>query len=177
MHGLIASVAWKLAQIGRDREDIEQELHLKLLKYLASYDPRKGRLQAFATAIVKRQAANLLRAKRALKRDHHGVRSLSMELANEEEGPVELADTISQRHLGARLGRATREEHELAALAMDIRDVIASLPPELADLAERLKTDSLSQIARDLGIPRTTLADRVRKLRRYFEQAGLRDYL
>lgn len=176
MHGLIASVARKLAQIG-DREDIEQELHLKLLKYLASYDPQKGRRQAFATAIVKRQAANLLRAKRAMKRDHRGVRSLSMELANEEEGPVELADTISQRHSGARLGRATREEHELAALAMDIRDVIASLPHELADLAARLKTDSLSQIARDLGIPRTTLADRVRKLRRCFEQAGLRDYL
>jgi len=64
---------------------------------------------------------------------------------------VELADTISQRHLGARLGRATREEHELADLAMDVRDVIASLPPELCELAERLKTDSLSQIARGTG--------------------------
>ena len=177
MHGLITSVARKLAQIG-DREDIEQELHLKLLKHLASYDPQKGRRQAFVTVIVKRQAANLLRAKWALKRDHRGVRSLSMELAkNDEEGPVELADTISQRHLGARLGRATREEHELADLAMDVRDVIAGLPPELGELAQRLKTDSLSQIARDLGVPRTTLADRVRKLRRCFEQAGLRDYL
>jgi len=74
---------------------------------------------------------------------------------------VELADTISQRHLGARLGRATREEHELADLAMDVRDVIASLPPELCELAERLKTDSLSQIARGTGhLPR--VADGIR---------------
>ncbi|GAB6184576.1 sigma factor [Thermopirellula anaerolimosa] len=161
-----------------DREDIEQELRLKLLKHLASYDPQQGRRQAFVTALVERQAANLLRAKWAEKRDHRSVRSLSMVVAeDEEEGPVELAETISQRHLDARLGRATREEHELAELVMDVRDVIAGLPPELGELAQRLKTDSLSQIARDLGVPRTTLADRVRKLRRCFEQAGLRDYL
>ncbi len=161
-----------------DCEDIEQELRLKLLKHLASYDPQQGCRQAFVTALVERQAANLLRAKRAEKRDHRSVRSLSMVVAeDEEEGPVELADTISQRHLDARLGRATREEHELAELAMDVNDVIAGLPPELGELARRLKTDSLSQIARDLGVPRTTLADRVQKLRRCFEQAGLQHYL
>jgi|YNPNPStandDraft_1061719.scaffolds.fasta_scaffold00077_41 RNA polymerase sigma-70 factor (ECF subfamily) len=161
-----------------DRDCIEQELRLKLLKHAASYDPQQGHRHAFVTALVQRQAANVLRAKRAEKRDHRHVHSLSAVVAaDKEEGPVVLADTISRRHLDARLGRATREEHELAALAMDVHDVIASLPPELGELARRLKTDSLSQIARDLGIPRTTLADRVRKLRRYFEQAGLRDYL
>jgi len=161
-----------------DREDIEQELRLKLLMHFAGYDPRQGHWHAFVTALVERQAANLLRAKRAEKRDHRSVRSLSMEVAEDaEEGPVELADTISPRHLASRLGRATREERELAELAMDVSDVIAGLPPELRELAQRLKTDSLSQIARDLGVPRTTLADRVRKLRRCFEQAGLRDYL
>jgi RNA polymerase sigma-70 factor (ECF subfamily) len=159
-----------------DREDIEQELRLKLLMHSAGYDPRQGHWHAFVTALVERQAANLLRAKRAEKRDHRSVRSLSMEVADAEEGPVELADTISPRHLESRLGRATREEHELAELAMDLSDVIAGLAPELRELAQRLKTDCLSQIARDLGVPRTTLADRVRKLRRCFEQAGLRDY-
>lgn len=161
-----------------DREDIAQELRLKLLMHSAGYDPQQGHRHAFVTALVERHAANLLRAKRAEKRDHRSVRSLSMQLADDaEEGPVELTDAISPRHLDARLGRASREEHELAELAMDVSEAIAGLPPELREVAQRLKTDTLSQIARDLGVPRTTLSDRVRKLRRCFEQTGLGDYV
>jgi transposase-like protein len=40
-----------------------------------------------------------------------------------------------------------------------------------------LKSHSIAEIARDLGVPRTTLNDTVRRLRQRFEQAGLRAYL
>ena len=55
--------------------------------------------------------------------------------------------------------------------------VLDRLPPKLRDLAERLKGDSLSQIARDTGVPRTTLYESVRRLRQIFERAGLGKYL
>jgi len=161
-----------------DREDIEQEFWLKLVKHLSSFDPRQGHRHAFVTTVVERCAATLLRNKTAEKRDHRRVRSLNVVIADDEhEGPVELGDTVSRRELDARLGHAPRDEHDLAQLALDIASVIASLSPEMRELAERLKTDSVSQIARDLGVPRTTLNDRVRELRRRFEDAGLRDYL
>jgi hypothetical protein len=59
----------------------------------------------------------------------------------------------------------------------DLADVVAHLPKELRDLAERLKSRSLSETSRELGIPRSTLQRRVHRLRQYFEDAGLRIYL
>lgn len=161
-----------------DREDIEQELRLKLLKHFSSYDPQQGHRHAFVTAVVERHAANLLRDRQAEKRDHRRVCSLNVVIADEEdEGPVELGDTIGRRELDARLGRSLRDQQELAELVLDMADVIAGLTPELRDLAERLKADSASQVARDLGVPRTTLNGTIQKLRQRFEGAGLRDYL
>jgi hypothetical protein len=40
-----------------------------------------------------------------------------------------------------------------------------------------LKSCSLSEIARDLGVPRTTLQRKVQRLRQCFENAGLKNYL
>ena len=40
-----------------------------------------------------------------------------------------------------------------------------------------MKTQSISAIAREIGVPRTTLNDTVRRLRQRFEAAGLRDYV
>jgi RNA polymerase sigma-70 factor (ECF subfamily) len=161
-----------------DREDIEQELRLKLVKHFSSYDSGQGHRHAFVTAVVERHAANLLRDKQAEKRDHRRVRSLNVVIADDEdEGPVELGDTISRRELDARLGRSTGDQHHLAELVLDTAEVIAGLTPELRKLAERLKTDSVSRVARDLRVPRTTLNGRIRELRQRFERAGLRDYL
>lgn len=161
-----------------DQADIEQELTLKLLKALSGFDPDQGHKNVFVTAVIERFVANLLRDKQAEKRDHRRVCSLNVVIADDEdEGPVELGDTVSRREQDARLGQAPRDEHDLAQLVLDMVEVIATLPSELRELAERLKTDSVSQVARDLGVPRTTLNGRVRELRRRFERAGLKDYL
>ena len=45
------------------------------------------------------------------------------------------------------------------------------------DLCERLKHHSITEVAQQLGIPRTTLHDAIGRLRQHFEDAGLRDYL
>jgi RNA polymerase sigma-70 factor (ECF subfamily) len=51
------------------------------------------------------------------------------------------------------------------------------LPDELRDLCERLRDDTMAEIAREMGVPRTTLYDRLSKLRDAFREAGLEDYL
>jgi RNA polymerase sigma-70 factor (ECF subfamily) len=95
----------------------------------------------------------------------------------DDNGPIELGETISQREYNARRRRFPRSPAELAQLAGDVADVLAKAPEELRDLAERLKTQSVSEIARDTGVPRTTLYEAVRHLRRRFESAGLKEYL
>jgi RNA polymerase sigma-70 factor (ECF subfamily) len=155
----------------QDRQDLEQELIARLLHSLRSFDPKQAHRKAFVTAVVERDVANILRDKQAEKRDHRRIGSLHVMIEVTEDGPTELAE------FNARRCRDPRSAEDLAQLASDLAEVVAALPEELRDLAERLKTESISAIARAVGVPRTTLNDTVRRLRQRFEQAGLRDYL
>lgn len=161
----------------QDRQDLEQELIARLLHSLRSFDPKQAHRKAFVTAVVERDVANLLRDKQAEKRDHRRIGTLNVMIEVTEDGPTELAETIGEREFNARRCRDPRSAEDLAQLACDLAEIVAALPDELRDLAERLKTQSISAIARDVGVPRTTLNDTVRRLRQRFEQAGLRDYL
>jgi DNA-directed RNA polymerase specialized sigma24 family protein len=144
---------------------------------LPSFDPNQAHRNKFITTVVERYVANILRDKRAGKRDHRRVSSLNVMIDVADEGPIELGETIGQRELDAQRGRYPRSDEELAQLVGDMADVMAKLPDELRDLAERLKTQTVSEIARDMGVPRTTLNESVRRLRRRFESAGLKDYV
>jgi len=160
-----------------DREDIQQQLYQHLIRRAKFFDPEKAHWNVFATTLIERFVADILRRKRAAKRDHQRVVSLSTVIADGEEGPVKLGDTISRRENDARLGRSLRGEHELAQLKIDVTETIASLPPEMREVAEALQRHSIAEVARRKGIPRTTLNDVVQRIRERFEDAGLRAYL
>ena len=115
--------------------------------------------------------------KRAMKRDHRRVSSLHVMVDIGEEDRIEMTQNISQRELDAQRGRHPRSDEELAQLVQDLAEAMAKLPDKLRELAERLKTETVSEIARDKGIARTTLNESVRRLRRRFENAGLKEYL
>jgi DNA-directed RNA polymerase specialized sigma24 family protein len=97
-------------------------------------------------------------------------------LIDSDDGPVELAQTITSDEHRNRTGRWRRSDAERAELALDTATVLAALPEDLRDLAMGLMDASPSQVARDLGVPRSTLQRRLERLRRHFEDAGLRDY-
>jgi RNA polymerase sigma-70 factor (ECF subfamily) len=143
-----------------DPEDVEQELTLRLLRAMPRYDPARGHVHAFVTAVVERAAAGLLRRCRAKKRGAGPVRSLDAPAAAE---PTDRGDA----------GRAA----DRVGLAADLAAVLAELPADLRGLAERLTRQTLSEVARQDGVPRSTLQRRVDRLRRRFEDAGLREYL
>ncbi len=161
----------------QDKEDLEQELLTRLLQGLKSFDPDVAHRKSFVTAIVERAVATILRDAEAQKRDHRRISSLQRLVDLTDEGPTELAETIGDREYNGRRCRDPRSDEDLAQLVTDLAEVIDSMPGELRDLAERMKTQSISAIAREIGVPRTTLNDAVRRLRQRFEQTGLRDYL
>lgn len=127
--------------------------------------------------MIERHTANILRNKQAAKRDHRRISSLNVTINIDDDETAELAQAISQRELNARRGCHPRSDEELAHHAQDMAEVMATLPDELRELAERLKTQNVSEVARDIGIPRTTLHESVRHLRRRFESTGLKEFL
>ena len=161
----------------QDREDLEQQFYARVFKALRSYDPAVANERVFLTAVIDRQGANLLRDKQAAKRYQRRVVSLNVTIHVEGEGPTELAQTIGRRELDARLGRSTPSDQELLERVLDVAAVIASLPEPLRELAERRKSQTMQEIAEALGIPRTTLNERMREIRQAFERGELRDYL
>jgi len=143
-----------------DLRDIEQELLARLLQSLAQFDPEQAHINVFITTVVERSMAMLIREWWAKKRDSTGIRSI--DAAAEGEPSADVPDRDSGRRV------------EQFDLAHDLTPVLAGLPPELRDLAERLQVQTVSQAARDLNVPRTTLMRQVERLRRCFEDAGLR---
>jgi RNA polymerase sigma factor (sigma-70 family) len=147
----------------QDHQDLEQELVLRLLQSLDVFDPEQAHLNVFITTVIERAVAMLLRERRAKKRDGGVVRSLDQGPTKDGKSP-EPVDPLPSGE-------------EAFDLASDLAEVLARLPEELRALAERLKSQSLSQAARDLGVPRSTLQRQAQRLRRCFEDAGLRIYL
>jgi RNA polymerase sigma-70 factor (ECF subfamily) len=161
----------------QDREELQQELLAHLLSRLPAFDPEQGHRNKFVTAVVERFVANILRDKRAEKRDHRRVVSINVIVETEEDGPTERASIVGRNEYDARRGIRSRDEHELIDLVNDIDAVLASLPDNLRRMAEGLKTKPQAEVARDMGVPPTTLNSWMRHLRERLEGAGLRDFL
>jgi RNA polymerase sigma factor (sigma-70 family) len=155
----------------QDRQDLEQELLLRLLQSIAQFDPAQSHFNAYATAVINRQVAMILRQRRAKKRGTRPLQSLDA-LCGTDHSHFEPPEGSRPGDQTAPLGAEGRLD-----LALDLEALLPSLPPDLRDLASRLMVGSASQVARDLSIARTSMLRQVEHLRRRFEAAGLRAYL
>jgi RNA polymerase sigma-70 factor (ECF subfamily) len=161
----------------QERNDLEQDLLVRVLQSLPKFDPDQAHRNKFITTVVERYVANILRDRGAGKRDRRGRISLNVMIDGGEEGPTELLQTIGDRELDARLGRDRREEDELRQMAIDMAEVISTLPDSWQTLLELRKSRTMQQVADEMGVPRTTLNDWMRRIRQRFENAGMQDYL
>jgi RNA polymerase sigma-70 factor (ECF subfamily) len=161
-----------------DQHDLEQELVTDLLRRLPRFNRQRAKRSTFIARIVNNHIATLVEAQKAGCRDYRRCQSLE-----------ELQDTQSQ-HLGERSAWlnqdalscseqiifAQRNEASLA-LRLDLDKALAKLPVNLRSLCVRLTASTISDIARELGIPRTTLYEAIHKVRALFEDAGLKSYI
>lgn len=160
-----------------DREDLEQDLLLRVVKSWPKFDPRIAHRNKFIKTVVVRCVANLVRDNRVAKRDPQRVVSLNVLIEVGEERPTEWAQNIGERDVDARLCPRSRDDDELVQLALDMADLIVTLPESDQTLLELRKTRTMQEVAEEMGVPRTTLNDRMRHIRRRFENAGMRVYL
>lgn len=147
----------------QDREDLKQELVLRLLQAMPSFDPNQGHWNVFVTTVIERAAGKIKRHRRAQKRQFDKECSLEALL---EETDEEQTEILQQTEPEVRRELAARD------LQIDMAEFLATLPDDLRDLAERLQWKCLSEVARELRLPRTTLQRRFDRLRQRFLEAG-----
>ena len=168
--------------ITRDElEDIEQELRIAVWKNLPRHDPSRAKLNTFVAGILKNRARQLLRERSACCRDWRNIESPyqddpCMPSGDDDDG-TDPFDRKSEEEIHARWHGAERDREEAVLLRLDTRKWIGLLLLEEKRLAYRLMVLNLTEIARETGVPRSTLHDQIMKLRRSAMNAGLDDYL
>ncbi len=129
-----------------DREDFEQEGVVACLHALPRFDPSRASLRTFIERVVAARLASVIRRTRR-----------SPELV-----PV---DALCRFPV---IGDDGRRE-----VRMSIDGVLESLHEEDRELVGLLLEVSPAEASRELGIPRSTIHDRIQLLRQRFTQAGL----
>jgi RNA polymerase sigma-70 factor (ECF subfamily) len=152
----------------QDSDDLEQELTLRLLQSLPSFNPAHGHWNVYVTTVIERAADKICRAKRAEKRNHCRVRSLDALL---DTAGDDFAESSCPDPSGPSALQVT-DDIERLDLANDITHLLPRMPQDLRDLCERLMRQSISQAARDMGVPRTSLYRTLSRLRRWLRSVG-----
>ena len=156
-----------------DREGIEQELMRDLYQHLPRFNPKRAKRRTFINRIVDHAVVTLIRRQQAAMRDHRrNGGSLNEDVKAPDGRVTKRADTLN-----AEMNRAGRSDLDGRLLVLDVHAVVAVLPEDLRDLAARLQTQSMAQAAREMGVARSVVYERVAELRRILERAGLRGYL
>ncbi|MEA5087808.1 RNA polymerase subunit sigma-24 [Solidesulfovibrio sp.] len=160
-----------------DREDVEQELLLDLLRRQPKYDPERAQNNTFVARVIEHRAATLIEERTAGLRDYRlQAFSLNDQIEDEDGGCCERSETFDQDDYLLRTGRQARSSEELRDLGIDVRTVVDGLPDEMRSVCRRLMHDSVTDVSRDTGVPRSTLYGIIGKVRAAFKDAGLEDY-
>jgi RNA polymerase sigma-70 factor (ECF subfamily) len=160
-----------------DRPDLEQELMIDLLERIKHFNPAIAKKTTFMARIVERRIASLLEMRYAQRRDcRRCTTSLNDPAPGSQNESLERGDLMPSDCLSSRSEREPTERRT-GDMRIDMETVIESLPEQLRDLCERLKTSNMQEISRETGICRGTLYYRLSRLREAFLEAGLKEYL
>jgi RNA polymerase sigma-70 factor, ECF subfamily len=157
-----------------DREDIEQEIRIDLLKKVTKFDPSRSSPCTFAARVIQSNKKSMRRAIRRQKRDATDQVSIDAIMDDGRGGnPTTLAQTIEEsdgrRHTGQRMPNAT----ELHQLKLDVAEANINLPAELRQMAALLSHVRPFVAAHVMGVSRRSVAQFMETLRECYEARGL----
>jgi RNA polymerase sigma-70 factor (ECF subfamily) len=113
-----------------DRDDLEQELMLDLLRRLPKFNPDRAQRNTFIARVVEHKIATIIESQMAGMRDYRLCRcSLNDRFEDEEGFSIERMETIDQEEYLRRTGKLSRPADELRALTIDVHKAVEQLPP------------------------------------------------
>lgn len=155
---LVRIKAWQLLRVIRDaatgsQQDLEQDLLLEVVVRWPGFDPNRGNAEAFVESVVRAKLCKMLRDAKRAKR---------------VSGPMVSADG----------GDAIDPADDLRVLCirMDVETVISKLDAVKRSVCDQLLRESVSEAARQLRTPRSTLEYAVNSIRDRFEKSDVDQY-
>lgn len=139
-----------------DFEDLQQELMMAYLHAWPSFDPARGDRRSFIKTVVNTRALMLVREAEAPMR-WTGAKTLSLSTPVGEDGDIALGDTIGD------------EAHIIMEQSADMARMLAAMPDDLRQTYYLLTEYGVTEAAEMLGIPRTTMSSRLKKLQKFIE--------
>jgi len=157
-----------------DFHDIRQDLLTDVIERLPKFNGDLAGAKTFVTRLINNRIANLIEHRTAACRNPEREECSMDDWVRDEDGAWVRRDSVTDdERLRAHRGVFPRNEQKQADLTMDIDSVAASLPDDLRDLCERLKSQTVLEISRETGMSSAAIYRRIKKLRERFEEAGL----
>lgn len=172
--GLIGTIGFTAS----DRDDIEQELAIDILRRLPKFDPERAQLATFIARIIDNKIASIIESRKSRFYDFrmHSY-SLNEHIQDTDGWVIERGDEIDEDDYLQRAGWQGRPAYELLNLRADIARILPCLPPELRELCLRLQTQNVTDISVETGVPRYRIYANIARLRELFLCAGLGVYV
>ena len=151
----------KARQLGRvipdaavnSQQDLEQELLLEVVIRWPGFDPNRGNAEAFVESVVRAKLCKMLRDAKRAKRMSGPTVSID---GNDAVDP--------------------EDESRVLCIRLDVETVIGKLNAGNRRVCDQLLRESVSEAARQLRTPRSTLEYAVNSLRERFEKADVDQY-
>ena len=176
--GFIKSKAIKLVgNYGRkncDIDDVTQELAAEVLRRWHKFDATKAPEIAFISKIVDSRIKNLIRHRRQKKRDS------TREEYSIDRPPVVTVPRKDHRRQFETDFTDPKAERDWKSFELGLAqsEALEQLPDVVKEAAELLKALSISEAAREMGVPRTTFRENyMARIRQTFEDSELNEFL
>lgn len=138
-----------------DREDVEAQLLLTLCRRAPQYDSNRSSIGTFASQVMDREVASILRYRLAARRLHLGR--------------PELIDGAALDDLSA----ASPFTVERQEFWLDVGKVVKTLPAALRETVIALHCGSPTEASRTLGTAKSVVYERIAQIRQAFLAAGI----
>jgi len=160
-----------------DREDLEQELMLDLLRRLPRFDPARATLRTFVSRVVRHRGAQIIAATWSAKSNGRRAAVSLHDLVEDGTGEsVERWETLDEE-TGRRRSGGVGDAEVARDIRIDLDGVLGDLPPEERDLCDWLLHHSVTEAARSKDTSRASIWRRMQPVRARFATAGVDAYL
>lgn len=161
-----------------DLEDIQQELWLDLHQRTPNFNPKLSKPQTFFKLIVRHKVATMIRYRLQRKRDYRRLQSNAREGEDYDDCTDSILRVVSQDEIDLRTGKFGDPKIVRHDFIIDFTRTISRLSPDQKYLLELLSDKPIAEIAREIGVPRSTFYDRYfAPLREHLRKNGLDEYL